>query len=98
MLEKEFGFITMKFNYPEFVYFEDMWVHPSKRGTKYAVNLVNEAVQFVKEKGYKKIVTSIWLDAEKGNEYSMKVMLNFGWKLDSLDQARRMIYLSKVVE
>ncbi len=78
VIETEFGFATIHVTNTVF-YIEDIFVLKEHRKDGHAQKLANEAIEWAKRMGFKKVLGSVNLEA-KNFEYSMKVMSLFGFK------------------
>ena len=91
MLENEHGFVVFQY-FGEFTYIVDIYVKPEMRKTKVASELANEVCAISKAMGKKYIVGSVNVNAH-GATVSLKVLLAFGMRVDSVDG--QMIYFKK---
>ena len=81
IIESDIGFITYSF-LEDSVYIEDLFVLPDHRKTSEASKMADEVSEIARSKGYKKLMGSV-IPANKNSTESLKVLLAYGFKLDS---------------
>lgn len=80
-LESDRGFATYYFT-NDGCYIKDIYVHPDHRKTGEASKLADEITKIAQEKGCNKLYGSVCPSA-KGSTASLKVLLAYGFSLDS---------------
>ena len=81
IIETEEGFITFK-PWPNGMYIEDLFINKDHRFNGAASRLADQVAVIAKEQGFKSLFGSICPSA-KGSTEGMKVLLAYGFKLDS---------------
>jgi GNAT superfamily N-acetyltransferase len=92
-LEVEQGFATYEI-VNEFCYIEDIYIKPEARKTNLATRIADEITQIAKGRGCKQLLGSVLVGAN-GDTTSLKVLLAYGMKLDSVNG--KTIYFSKEI-
>ncbi len=96
ILENGLGFATYNF-IKDICYIEDIYTIPEARGLRTAANFADQITSHAKEAGCKRLMGSVAIRANN-SDVSMKVLLAYGFKIDSCDGALQMIYLMKDIE
>jgi len=81
IIETENGFATYYF-LNDSCYIENIYVTEDARKSKEATRLADQIAEIAKEKGFKKLCGSV-VPSAKGSTESLKVLLAYGFKLDS---------------
>lgn len=81
VIESDKGFATYSF-YEDSVYIEDIFISPDFRKTNEASRMADQIASIAKSRGCKKMIGSV-IPNNKGSTESLKVLLAYGFKLDS---------------
>lgn len=81
ILETEHGFLIYS-PFQEGLYIEEIYVHPDFRKTGVASQMADQVVKLAKEKNLSILYGSV-CPAAKGSNESLKVLLAYGFRLDS---------------
>lgn len=84
IVEDSCGFISF-FNMKDAIYMEDLYVAPNFRKAGHATHLADKIIAIAKERGFKKVYGSVRPSAN-GSTDSVKVLLAYGFKIDSAAQ------------
>lgn len=95
IIEDAYGFATYLFT-GQHCYIEDIFVKKAHRASGHAAKYADQITAIALEKGYKKLLGSVNLNA-KNSTTSMKVLMAYGFKLLSVEPGQ-MIYLEKELE
>lgn len=93
VIENEEAFCKYGINEKEkYCYIEDLYVRPESRKSGIGQRMTDFICIIAKNKGCKKVITSM-VPSAKGSDYSMKVILKYGFRLRSSDY--NVIYFEK---
>jgi predicted GNAT family acetyltransferase len=81
IVESSRGFLTYSFT-NNAVYIQDLYVKPEFRKTGEAAKMADKVARLAIDKGYIKMIGSV-VPSTKGSTSSMKVLLAYGFELDS---------------
>ena len=95
VIETEGGFVSY-FISKNFIFIKDLYVIPELRMTGIASGLADEVAEIGLDAGCTKMSCTVAIDTNNATE-SLKASLSYGFKLDSLDSANNLIYLSKEI-
>jgi GNAT superfamily N-acetyltransferase len=85
VIENEDAFCKYSISEKEkYCYLEDLYVRQESRKTGIGQRMTDFICILAKNKGCKKLITSV-VPSAKGSQYSMKVILKYGFKLRSSD-------------
>lgn len=84
-IENDRGFLTYFF-IPQGCYIQDLYVSPDYRHSHEASQLADQVVEIAKQKGISKLYGSVSPNSQGGTD-SLKVLLAYGFKLDSCGPA-----------
>lgn len=94
IIENHIGFATYVVE-KDSIYIEDVFVIPSYRKSRVASDFVNQIAQIAKDKGIKKLYTSV-VPTANGSTISLVACVKYGFKLDS--SANNFILFVKEIE
>lgn len=78
-----------------YCYLEDLYVKPERRHQGKAMEITNFIFQVAKSKNIKRVITSV-VPTAYGSNYSLKCIMNYGFKLQSCSE--NIIFFEKEVE
>ncbi len=93
MLETEHGFAIYSFT-QDSVYIEDIYVQPDFRQSSAASEMADTIAEVAKQRGIRVMLGSV-VPTTKGSTTSLKVLLAYGFKLDS--SANNFIVMKKEI-
>ena len=93
-LENDHGFLTYQFNGEE-CFLADMYIDPSKRGTRLFKEMIDQLVVLAKDHGSKIVTATIYM-ADQGKEHTLASSLKVGFKI--LRAENGVILLGKEVQ
>ena len=93
VLENEHGFVMVVI--AKIFWIEHIFVKKESRGNDHAHFFEQWCIQLAKEKGFSEVFGSVSIRTQ-GSEFSLKMMLDHGYKLHSI--SGDLIFLKKAVE